>query len=174
MKTLALIISKTGCRSNFGGSQKGGFVPGPQKAERGYKTRNDGTKKRNEGTKNETTVPKTPFLQKLPFLFPFGLVRAVASTYVVCAHWDDRPFFKDRKMSTSIFGHKPEHPQGSGTSRAKISGTSQVPSLETQGKQTFEGGKFRERSSRPPPLCVEDPIPPGSLQAPKTEIFVLT
>ena len=50
-------------------------VPGPQKPERGYKKRNDGTENRKEGTKkrnggtknrNEGTFPKTALLQNRP------------------------------------------------------------------------------------------------------------
>ena len=51
----------------------------------------------------------------------------------------------------------------------KIPGTSQLPSLETQGKQTFEGG---HELFDPHPFAWKAPAPPGGLR-PKKLIFVL-
>ena len=52
----------------------------------------------------------------------------------------------------------------------KIPGISQVPSLETQGKQTFEGGR---ELFGPHPFAWKTPIPPSSLRAQKVNLCAL-
>ena len=52
----------------------------------------------------------------------------------------------------------------------KISGTSQIPLFETQGRQTFEGGHelFGHR-----PFAWKTPTPPGGLRTQKVNLCVL-
>ena len=75
-----------------------------------------------------------------------------------------------RKMRTNFFFHKLfEHPQRSGHP-GKIPGTSQVPSVETQGRQTFEGG---HKLFDPHPFAWKTPPPHPAVSGPQKLIFVL-
>ena len=53
---------------------------------------------------------------------------------------------------------------------AKIPGTSQVPSLETQGRQTFEGG---HELFDPHPFAWKTPTPPDGLRTQKVDLCAL-
>ena len=73
-------------------------------------------------------------------------------------------------MSTNfVYTNFLKTPRGPGHP-GKPPGASQVPSLEPQGKQSFEGGN----ELVDPHLFVwKTPIPPGSLRAQKVIIFLL-
>ena len=79
--------------------------------------------------------------------------------------------FRGRNMNTNSFCtnflNTPTVPGYPG----KMSGTSQVPSFETQGKQTFEGG--RELFDHPLLRVEKIPTPPGSLRTQKVNLCAL-
>ena len=78
--------------------------------------------------------------------------------------------FRERKMNTNFVctnflntARGPGHP-------GKISGTSQIPLFETQGRQTFEGGHelFGHH-----PFAWKNPTPPGGLRTQKLNLRAL-
>ena len=80
------------------------------------------------------------------------------------------PIYRKRKMRTKFFLHKLfEHRQGSGTSRQN---SRDIPdsSLQTQGRQSFEGGHevFNHH-----PFAWKTPTPPGGLRTQKLNLCAL-
>ena len=89
-----------------------------------------------------------------------------------CQHWNKPAMAnnRERKMHTNFFcTHFLNTPGGPGHP-GKISGTSQIPLFETQGRQTFKGGhKLFDHH----PFAWKTPTPTGGLRTQKVNLCAL-